>query len=251
MSTRTVRGTVRGMADRANPAFAAAVVVVSLSALGYALTVATLQRHTYVHVMAGVLWTGIDVFMGAVLGPVVGGLDDEESAAVFRRLTPKTAFLLPAMAVVTIGTGLPLAIERGFLDPAAPWLALFTAANLVPALFLIGYRLRAFRDWRWQLPFAVATLGSLAWVATTVGDIGGIDHVMLGALAIVTVLSVQGFGYLMPGELRMYAEMTSADPDESVIAAIGRQNAMLGGVQGALQLVLIALMVSLRYGGTF
>lgn len=65
--------------------------------------------------MAGVLWTGIDVFIGAVLGPVIGGLDEEESAAVFRRLTPKTAFLLPSLATLAIASGIALALRLGYL----------------------------------------------------------------------------------------------------------------------------------------
>ncbi|MFB6188186.1 MAG: hypothetical protein ABEI86_15160, partial [Halobacteriaceae archaeon] len=69
------------------PAFAVAVVTIALLALAYGLVGASVQELIYIHVMAGVLWTGIDVFMGAVLGPVIGGLDDEQSAAVFRRLT--------------------------------------------------------------------------------------------------------------------------------------------------------------------
>jgi hypothetical protein len=238
------------MAVRANPAFAAAVVVVAVGAFGYASTVASLEHHTYVHVLAGVLWTGIDVFMGAVLGPVVGGLDDEESAAVFRRLTPKTAFLLPSLAFVTIAGGITLALRiPGLFPHAEPWLALFTAVNLVPVLGLVGWRLDALDDWRWRVPFAVATLGSLAWVATTVGDFEMTNHAIAAALAIVTVLSVQGFGFLMPGEIRMYLEMTSDDPDDGVIAAIGKQNAMLGGVQGFFQLLVVLVMVYLRYGG--
>ena len=63
------------------------------------------------------------------------------------------------------------------------------------------------------------------------------------------MLSVQGFGVLLPGELRMYAEMTGDEPDPSVIAAIGRQNAMLGGVQGAFQLPVVAVIVAIRWGG--
>lgn len=249
MSTRTVRGTVGGMAQRANPAFAVGAVVVPLAALGYALTVASLQTHTYVHVMAGVLWTGFDLFIGAVLGPVVGGLDDETSAAVFQRLTPKTAFLLPALAVATIAGGITLALRLNLFPNAEPWLALFTAANLVPILLLLGWRLNAWGDRRWQVPFAVATVGSLAWVATTVGDLQATTPAITVALGLVTVLSVQGFGFLLPGELRMYAEMTSPEPDASVIAAVGRQNAKLGGVQGLVQLLLILDMVYLRYGG--
>ncbi|WP_435064194.1 hypothetical protein [Halobaculum sp. EA56] len=237
------------MARRGNPAFAAAAVPVPLVALGYAVTVASLQVHTYVHVMAGVLWTGIDLFIGAVLGPVVGGLDDEQSAAVFERLTPKTAFLLPSLAFVTIAAGITLARRIGAFPHAGPWLALFTAANLIPVLLLFGWRMDVFGDRRWQAVFAVATVGSLAWVAATVGSFRMTTPVIAVALGVVTVLSVQGFGFLLPGELRMYREMVSPDPDASVIAAIGRQNAKLGLVQGAFQLLLVADMVYLRYGG--
>jgi len=237
------------MAQRANPAFAVGIVVVPLAALAYAVTVGSLQVHTYVHVMAGVLWTGIDLFIGAVLGPVIGGLDDEESAAVFSRLTPKTAFLLPSLAFVTIGGGITLAQRVGAFPHAGPWLALFTFFNLVPALLLIAHRLNAWRDRRWQAAFALAFLGSGAWVATTVGSFAMTTPVVAVALVLVTILSVQGFGYLMPGEIRMYREMTSSNPDSSVISAIGRKNAMLGLVQGAFQLLLIADMVYLRYGG--
>jgi len=249
MSTATIRGTISGMGRRANPAFAAAVVCLPLAALGYAVTMASLEVHTYVHVMTGVLWTGIDIFLGAVLGPVIGGLDDEQSAAVFRRLTPKTAFLLPSLAFVTIAGGITLSLRLGVFPNAGPWLALFTAVNVVPVLLLLGWRLDARDDWRWQVPFAVATLGSLAWVALTVGDLRMTTPAIAVALGLVTVLSVQGFGFLMPGEIRMYQEMQSARPDDSLIATIGKQNAMLGGIQGLFQLLLILDMVYLRWGG--
>ncbi len=253
MGSESVRGTVAGMAERANPAFAVAVVVLPLAALGYVLSVENRPHLTYVHVMAGLLWTGIDVFLGAVLGPVVGGLDDEESAAVFRQLTPKTAFLLPILALVTVAAGVVLAQRAGLFPNPEPWLALFTFCNLVPSLLLIAHRLEAWRDWRWQLPFAAATVGSLAWVALTIGEIlsgaATILPAVAVALVVVTVLTVQGFGFLLPGEVRMYLEMTSADPDPSVIAGIGKQNALLGGVQGFLQLILIVDMVYLRFGG--
>ncbi len=249
MSTSTVRGTIRGMGEQANPAFAVAVIAVPLAALGYAVTMGSVQQHTYVHVMAGVLWTGFDIFIGTVLGPVIGGLDDEQSSAVFQRLTPKTAFLLPSLAFVTIAGGITLAQRIGMFPHAEPWLALFTAANLIPILLLLGWRLDAWNDRRWQIPFVLATVGSLAWVALTIGEFAMTEPTIAVALGIVTILSVQGFGFLLPGELRMYKEMRSASPDPSIIAAIGQQNAMLGGVQGFFQLLLILDMVYLRYGG--
>ncbi|WP_425498612.1 hypothetical protein [Natrinema salinisoli] len=237
------------MGEQANPAFAVAVVLLPVAALGYALTIATVEQHTYIHVMAGILWTGIDIFIGTVLGPVIGGLDDEQSSAVFQRLTPKTAFLLPSLAFVTIAGGITLAQRIEIFPHAEPWLALFTAANLIPILLLLGWRLNAWDDRRWQVPFALATVGSLVWVASTVGEFAMTEPTVAVALGIVTILSVQGFGFLLPGELRMYREMRSANPDHSVIAAIGQQNAMLGGVQGFFQLLLILDMVYLRYGG--
>jgi len=237
------------MGQRANPAFAVGVVAVSLLALVYATTMAPLQHHTYIHVMAGVLWTGTDLFIGAILGPVIGGLDEEASAAVFERLTPKTAFFLPSMATLTIATGIPLALRLGVFPNAGPWLALFTAANVIPILLLLGWRLNALSDWRWQVPFAVGTVGSLAWVAPTIGAFQMTTPAIVVALAIVTLLSVQGFGFLMPGEIRIYKQMVSPTPDAAIISAIGQQNAKLGGLQGAMQLLLIADMVYLRYGG--
>ncbi len=249
MSTTTVRGTISGMGRRANPAFAAGVVAVAVAALVYSFVGATFQQHTYIHVMAGILWTGIDLFMGAVLGPVVGGLNEEQSAAVFRRLTPKTTFLLPSLALVSIATGITLAQRLGLFENAGPWLALFTAVNLIPIILLLGWRLDTWLDRRWQALFAVVTVGSLAWAGLTVGQLQMTSPLVLVALAIVTVLSVQGFGFLLPGEIRIYTEMTSANPDAGVISAIGQQNAKLGGVQGIFQLVLVLVMVYLRYGG--
>jgi hypothetical protein len=113
MSTRTVRGTIGGMAQQANPMFAGAVVALPIAAFGHVLTVGTVQQHLFVHVMSGVLWTGIDIFMGLVIGPVIGGLDDEGAAAFFARFTPKSAFLLPTLATVTIFGGITLAIKGG------------------------------------------------------------------------------------------------------------------------------------------
>ncbi|MFB6069301.1 MAG: hypothetical protein ABEJ90_05180 [Halobacterium sp.] len=246
----TVRGTIRGLATRANPAFAAGVVGVSLLALAYATTVANRIHHTYVHVMAGVLWTGIDVFMAVVLGPVLGSLSVDERASFFERLTPKTAFLLPSLATVTIAGGITLALRvPGLFDHAHVWLAIFTFASLVPTLILVGWQFDAFRDWRWQAWFAVVAAASTAYLATTLPDFGWTEPVFLVALAVVAVLTVTGFGVLMPGEVRMYREMVSENPDKQVIADIGMRNARLGGLQGVFQLAVIAVMVYIRYGG--
>nr|WP_267643562.1 hypothetical protein [Haloarchaeobius amylolyticus] len=243
-----IRGTVVGMAEQANPAFAVGVVVVPLLALAYAVEVAPLQHHIYVHVMAGVMWTGTDLFFGLVLGPVIGGLSESEKANVFERLTPKTGFLLPVLALTTIFGGITLAIREGWFPHSNAWLAVFTAVNLVPAVALIGWNFDALGDWRWQGWQAVVTVGSLAWVATSYQNLGTIPVPIALALAVVTILSVQGFGLLLPGEVRIYTEMRSANPDHEVVSRIGMRNARLSGLQGFFQLCLIAVMVWLSAG---
>lgn len=247
-SREGIHGTILGMARQANPAFAAGAVLIPLLALVYAVEWGPIQHHVYVHVMAGVLWTGIDLFFGLVLGPVIGGLSEEGKANVFRRLTPKMSFLLPLLAIVTIFGGITLAIREGRFPHSEAWLAVFTAVNLIPAVALIGWNFDAFSDWRWQAWQAVVTLGSLAWVATTYAGLGRIPVPIALALGIVTLLSVQGFGVLMPGEVRIYTELRSADPDYGVVGEIGMRNAKLSGVQGVLQLCLIAVMVWLVAG---
>jgi hypothetical protein len=73
--------------------------------------------------------------------------------------------------------------------------------------------------------------------------------VILAALGIVTALNLQRFGLLMPGEIRVYREMSTANPDAALIQQIGQRNAKLAGVQGAFQIMIIVVMVYLRYGG--
>ncbi len=246
---RSIPNVVRGMAGRANPAFAVGAVLLPVTALTYAVTVGRFVDHLYVHVMAGVLWTGIDLFMAIVLGPVIGGLDTDESASLFQRFTPKMAFLMPTLALVTVFGGITLAIRMGFFPHADPWLAIFTAVTMLPALALIGWQFDAFRDRRWLAITGVVTLGSAIGLYLTLPQFGWPSPLILLALAIVTVLSVLGFGVLMPGEVKIYLEMVSADPDPAVIRQIGMRNAKLSGLQGFFQLAIIVVMVWIRWFG--
>ncbi|WP_123078344.1 hypothetical protein [Halarchaeum sp. CBA1220] len=257
MSTRSAQSTNRtsvvatiaGLARRANPAFALAVVALPVLALVYAVTAASVQQHTYVHVMAGVLWTGIDVFMAAVIGPVLGGVDPRVRAAVFEKFTPKLFFVMPTLAAITTVGGITLAMRMSVFPHAMPWLALFTAAVTVPSLLSIGYQFDAFRDRRWLAWFGVAVVGSAAFLYDTMGAFAMTSPVMLVVLADITLLTVLGNGVLMPGEVRIYREITSEDPDTDLVGDIGLRNARISGVQGVLQFVIIAAMVYLRWGG--
>ena len=59
----------------------------------------------FVHVFSGLLWTGIDLFMGFVLGPILRVVDVSARKAVLLRLTPRTLFLMPTLSIITGTTG--------------------------------------------------------------------------------------------------------------------------------------------------
>jgi uncharacterized membrane protein len=73
----------------------------------------------FLHVMCGVLWTGIDLFMGFVVGPIMRRLPPEARRAMILRLMPKTLFLMPTLAILTGTAGWFHARQLGFL--ALPW----------------------------------------------------------------------------------------------------------------------------------
>jgi hypothetical protein len=241
------------MADRANPAFAVGAVAVPLAAFALAATVGTVQLHTYVHVMAGVLWTGIDVFMALVVGPVLGALSVDERASWFERFTPKMTFLMPTLSTVTIFAGITLAVRIGVFPNAGPWIALFVFVAFTAATLVFGRVFDAYDDRRWQAFFALVVLVNGGYLVSEVAAAGlqipGTDLVIVLILAVMVVLTVQGIGFLMPNEVMIYLEMMSAEPDKDRIGRLGLKNARLSGVQGAFQLVIIVLMVYLRWGG--
>jgi len=241
------RSGLGGLAQRANPAFAAGAVAVPVLALAGAVVSGDPRVLVYVHVMAGILWTGVDLFMGAVLGPVVGGLDPEEPASFFARFPPKMTFLMPALALVTITAGVLLGLQRG-LPHFEFWLAVMTAATTVPVVLLIGRQFDALTAPRTLVALAAAVLVSAGMLLWSLPQAGMTSPWVLAVLLVVTLLSVQGFGVILPGEVRIYRELTTADPDYDLIGAVGLRNARLGGLQGIMQLTIVALMVALRYG---
>src|SRR3990172_3389389 len=109
ISQETRPSTFSVIVQLANPVFILLAITLPIGALVAATVSGSLAFLNYVHVMTGALWTGIDLFMGFVLGPVLGGMEPKDRAAVFKRLVPKMTFLMPVLAAVTITSGIELA----------------------------------------------------------------------------------------------------------------------------------------------
>jgi hypothetical protein len=110
--------------------------------LAIALMIAVIESNNrwamnFVHVLCGVLWTGIDLFMGFVVGPILRRIPISARREVIVRLVPRTLFLMPTLAIITGTTGWFLAKNLGFLDLPWPQFAWVAAALALIALMTI------------------------------------------------------------------------------------------------------------------
>jgi uncharacterized membrane protein len=149
----------------------------------------------FVHVFASLLWTGTDLFMGFVLGPILRRMDLSVRREVVRRLTPRTLFLMPAIAIISGTSGWFLAVELGYA--ALPW----------PAF---------------------------GWMAA--------------ALVLVTLMTIQGLGFLTPLNVMVCLELQKPTPDVRWIATWMQRYFYVVATQGAMQVAIIVVMTRFRAG---
>jgi hypothetical protein len=93
--------------------------VVALGVMTVAIVSHDHRFLNFVHVICGVPWTGIDLFMGFVIGPILRRVGVPLRREIIVRLVPRTLFLMPTLAIIAGTTGWFLAEDLGFLD--APW----------------------------------------------------------------------------------------------------------------------------------
>ncbi len=167
-------------------------VAYALIAIG--VMIAAIMSHerwflNFVHVMCGVMWTGIDLFMGFIVGPILRRIDVAARREIIVRLVPRTLFLMPTLAIITGTSGWYLAKDLGYLDLAWP---------------------------------------AFGWVAA--------------ALALVTLMTIQGTGYLLPTNLRVCLELRKPSPDAEKISRMMRSFFFAVACQGTMQVATIVIM---------
>lgn len=143
----------------------------------------------FVHVITGLLWTGIDLFMGFVIGPIMRRVAFPVRQAITIRLMPRMMFILPTLAVIAPTAGWFLAVQQGYLELAFP---------------------------------------ELWW--------------LIAALAITTILSIQGVAVLLPTNIMVYLEMRKSEPDGERIGRLMRRYVRVVAFQGSMQVLIIIIM---------
>ena len=103
-----------------------------------------LARHdvrllNWIHVLSGVLWTGADLFLGFIIGPVMRRLDVAARTAVICQLVPRTLLYFPAVSITTGTAGWFLANWLGMLQPGSAQQAwVLVALVLISLMTILG-----------------------------------------------------------------------------------------------------------------
>ena len=74
----------------------------------------------FFHVVGGGLWTSIDLFVGLVVGPIIGRMSLPARAEFTAKFMPKMVLIMPTVVTMSLGSGFQLARQLGNLNPASP-----------------------------------------------------------------------------------------------------------------------------------
>lgn len=161
----------------------------------FAIIIGNLWFLDFIHVFSSLLWTGIDLFMGFVLGPILRRVDISIRREIAQRLTPRTLILMPTISIIGGTSGWFLAVQLGYT--ALPW-------------------------------------PQYGWVAA--------------ALVLVTVMTIQGLGFLTPTNVLVCLELQKASPDLTKIRNWMSRYFYAVAAQGVMQITMLVVMTRFRVG---
>lgn len=91
----------------------------------------------FFHVVGGAFWTALDLFLGFVVGPILGRLSIPARTEVTTRLMPKMILIMPTVVVCTLVSGWQLAQQTGDVLTTYPHHGWVVASMIVVAVMAI------------------------------------------------------------------------------------------------------------------
>ncbi len=89
------------------------IVAITMVLLIVAIAVDKLWPLTFFHVAGGAAWTIIDLFLGLVLGPIMGRMSIPARVEFTTRLMPKMVLIMPTVVTMTLAAGWQLSTKMG------------------------------------------------------------------------------------------------------------------------------------------
>ncbi|MGC8499114.1 MAG: hypothetical protein ACP5OV_06430 [Acidimicrobiales bacterium] len=113
---------------RGLPFVAAALVFVVV-----AIATNSLWMLMFSHVVGGAMWTALDLFLGLILGPIMGHLSPPARTEFAARLMPKMVLIMPTVVAMNLAAGFQMALRLGFLRTGSP-----NHAWLIASMIVVG-----------------------------------------------------------------------------------------------------------------
>jgi hypothetical protein len=107
--------------------------IVAIVIVGMVVAIATnsLWALDFYHVVGGAMWTALDLFLGLVLGPIMGSMSIPSRIEFTTRLMPKMVLIMPTLVTMTLGAGFQLARHLGNLGANYPLHGWLVASYIV------------------------------------------------------------------------------------------------------------------------
>jgi hypothetical protein len=112
-------------------------IVIPIGSLILAIVTANLLLLNYVHVFTSILWTGTDIFMAFLLGPILRNVSLSTRKEIISWLMPKMVFYMPTVASVTTTAGYFLASKMGLITLESPIVYWITTVLIIVTVMLI------------------------------------------------------------------------------------------------------------------
>lgn len=134
-------------------------IVIPIGSLILAIVTANLLLLNYVHVFTSILWTGTDIFMAFLLGPILRNVSLSTRKEIISWLMPKMVFYMPTVASVTTTAGYFLASKMGLItleSPVVYWIVtvlIIVTVMLIQGLgILLPTNIRVYKELRKKEP---------------------------------------------------------------------------------------------------
>jgi hypothetical protein len=116
-------------------------VAVAFVALIVAIAANKLWPLMFLHVAGGAAWTVLDLFLGFVIGPILGRLSSPARIELVTRLMPKMVIILPTVVTISLAAGWQLGTKLGYVlsgSPSHGWLVASFIVVGVMAVVALG-----------------------------------------------------------------------------------------------------------------
>ncbi|MEA2247454.1 MAG: hypothetical protein QOH46_1983 [Solirubrobacteraceae bacterium] len=113
------------------------IVAAVLIALIAAIVANEIWALEFFHVAAGGMWTAFDLFLGFVLGPILGRMAIPARIELTTKLMPKMLLIMPTLVTLTLASGWQLGRLMGTIDGGHPLHGWIVASYIVVGIMAV------------------------------------------------------------------------------------------------------------------